>query len=186
MRDWPIGLRPTACGASAAWRGVFANPCPHIFDAERRGQVGVVRHSKPLGHGFAVEAEKEGLMPVRVLHGMHEHPNPSTIHLLVSSAAPSNSSHIGSNLIQPPRFCWSERGRPSLKLRRTGGPVRLAPGGLCPRGPFPSPSLLCLGILCLATTRPNHPLPRQDSHLQACPRLKAAHWNLVFCRPAAY
>ena len=32
------------------------------------------------------------------------------------------------------------------------------------------------------TTRPNHPLPRQDFHLQACPRLKAAHRNVLFAR----
>ena len=34
------------------------------------------------------------------------------------------------------------------------------------------------------TTRPNHPLPRQDFHLQACQRPKAAHRNLLFPRPA--
>jgi hypothetical protein len=29
------------------------------------------------------------------------------------------------------------------------------------------------------TTRPNHPLPGQDLHLQACKRPKAAHRNLL-------
>ena len=36
----------------------------------------------------------------------------------------------------------------------------------------------------LATTRPNHPLPRQDFRLQAYPRLKAAHKKLLFAAPA--
>jgi hypothetical protein len=35
------------------------------------------------------------------------------------------------------------------------------------------------------TTRPNHPLPRQDLHLQACQRPKAAHRNLPLCAEAA-
>jgi hypothetical protein len=30
------------------------------------------------------------------------------------------------------------------------------------------------------TTRPNHPLPRQDLHLQACQRPKAAHRRMLF------
>ena len=33
------------------------------------------------------------------------------------------------------------------------------------------------------TTRPNHPLPRQDLHLQACQRPKAAHRKSLFARP---
>jgi hypothetical protein len=56
---------------------------------------------------------------------------------------------------------------------------------------FPSLYAVC-GRACLSrglpqprsamTTRPNHPLPRQDLHLQACQRPKAAHSrNLVLC-----
>ena len=33
------------------------------------------------------------------------------------------------------------------------------------------------------TTRPNHPFPRQDFHLQVCQRLRAAHRNLLLGRP---
>jgi hypothetical protein len=34
------------------------------------------------------------------------------------------------------------------------------------------------------TARPNHPLPRQDLHLQACQRPKAAHRNLLLGHPS--
>ena len=33
-------------------------PRPHIFDAERGGEVRIIRHSKPLRHCFAVENQK--------------------------------------------------------------------------------------------------------------------------------
>lgn len=33
------------------------------------------------------------------------------------------------------------------------------------------------------TARPNHPLPRQDLHLQACQRPKVAHKKSLFARP---
>ena len=47
----------------------------------------------------------------------------------------------------------------------TGTPVY---GRACPGQGLPRPR-------SAITTRPNHPLPRQDSHLQACQRPKAAH-----------
>ena len=64
--------------------------------------------------------------------------------------------------------------------------------GLCPcravRLTFPSLAVVC-GRACPSrglpqpesaiTTRPNHPLPRQDLHLQVCQRLKAAQRNLL-------
>jgi len=34
------------------------------------------------------------------------------------------------------------------------------------------------------TTRPNHPLPRQDFHLRACPRLMATHRKSLLRAPA--
>jgi hypothetical protein len=36
-------------------------------------------------------------------------------------------------------------------------------------------------LVSAITTRPNHSLPRQDLHLRACQRLKAAHRNLLLC-----
>ena len=36
------------------------------------------------------------------------------------------------------------------------------------------------------TTRPNHPLPRQDFHLQACQRPKAAHRSLLLVSALLY
>ena len=46
-------------------------------------------------------------------------------------------------------------------------------GRACPGRGLPQPE-------SAITTRPNHPLPRQDFHLRACQRLKAAHRNLLF------
>jgi len=68
--------------------------------------------------------------------------------------------------------------------------------GLCPcravRLTFPSLAVVC-GRACPSrglpqpesaiATRPNHPLPRQDLHLQVCQRLKAAHRNCFLARP---
>ena len=74
---------------------------------------------------------------------------------------------------------------------------RLTLAGLCPCGPFASPSLLDLLLTAelapveVSPTRGcydysvHHPLPRQDLHLQACQRPKAAHRNLFFARSHA-
>ena len=73
---------------------------------------------------------------------------------------------------------------------------RLTLAGLCPcravRLTFPSLAVVC-GRACPSrglpqpesaiATRPNHPLPRQDLHLQVCQRLKAAHRNCFLARP---
>ena len=66
--------------------------------------------------------------------------------------------------------------RPAPLLERLTSPCRqLAPptrppvyGRSCPSRGLPQPK-------SAMTTRPNHPLPRQDFHLQACQRPKAAH-----------
>jgi hypothetical protein len=65
--------------------------------------------------------------------------------------------------------------RPACWLERLASPCRqLAPptrppvyGRACPSRGLPQPG-------SAMTTRPNHPLPRQDLHLQACQRPKAA------------
>ena len=70
--------------------------------------------------------------------------------------------------------------RPACLLERLTSPCRqLAPptgppvyGRACPSRGLPQPE-------SAITTRPNHPLPRQDLHLQVCQRLKAAHKNLL-------
>ena len=74
--------------------------------------------------------------------------------------------------------------RPAPLLERLTSPCRqLAPptrppvyGRACPSRGLPQPR-------SAMTTRPNHPLPRQDLHPQACQRPKAAHRNLLFARP---
>ena len=71
--------------------------------------------------------------------------------------------------------------RPACLLERLANPChRLAPatgppvyGRACPSQGLPRPE-------SAITTRPNHPLPRQDFHLQVCPSLKAAHKKLLF------
>jgi hypothetical protein len=73
--------------------------------------------------------------------------------------------------------------RPAPLLERLASPCRqLAPptrppvyGRACPGRDLPQPG-------SAMTTRPNHPLPRQDLHLQACQRPKAAHRKLLFWR----
>ena len=68
--------------------------------------------------------------------------------------------------------------RPARWLERLTSPRRwLAPptgppvyGRACPNQGLPQPE-------SAITTRLNHPLPRQDLHLQACQRPKAAHKN---------
>ena len=75
--------------------------------------------------------------------------------------------------------------RPAPSLERLTSPCRqLAPptrppvyGRACLSRGLPQPR-------SAMTTRPNHPLPRQDLHLQACQSPKAAHRNLVFGAPA--
>jgi hypothetical protein len=74
--------------------------------------------------------------------------------------------------------------RPARLLERLTSPCgQLVPptrppvyGRACPSRGLPQPE-------SAMTTRPNHPLPRQDLHLQACQRPKAAHKNLLFARP---
>ena len=56
----------------------------------------------------------------------------------------------------------------------TGPPVY---GRACPSRGLPQPE-------SAITTRPNHLLPRRDSHPLACQRSKAAHRNLLFGAPA--
>ena len=58
----------------------------------------------------------------------------------------------------------------------------LRPAWACSSGACPSRGLPQPGSAI--TPRPNHPLPRQDLHLRACPRLKAAPKNLLFRRAA--
>ena len=74
--------------------------------------------------------------------------------------------------------------RPARLLERLASPRReLTPptgppvyGRACPSLGLPQPE-------SAITTRPNHPLPRQVLHLQACQSPKAAHRNLLFAPP---
>ena len=66
---------------------------------------------------------------------------------------------------------------PGRAVRLTFPSLPVVYGRACPSQGLPRPE-------SAITTRPNHPLPRQDLHLQACQRLKAAHRNLLFARPA--
>ncbi len=77
--------------------------------------------------------------------------------------------------------------RPAPLLERLASPCRqLAPparppvyGRACPSRGLSQPG-------SAMTTRPNHPLPRQDLHLQACQRPKVAHRNLPFSPPPVF
>src|ERR1019366_259855 len=82
-----------------------------------------------------------------------------------------NQSRGGSFLVMLRPARWLERlANPRRRLCAADRPARL-------RQSLPPPG-------SAITTRPNHPLPRQDLHLQACQRPKAAHRNLVFGAPA--
>ena len=78
----------------------------------------------------------------------------------------------------PVRRAWSHERSPNGKyewltppdLTRALGELDLDP---CPSRALPQPE-------SAITTGPNHPLPRQDLHLQACQRPKAAHRNLPY------
>ena len=48
-------------------------PRPHVLDAERGGQILVLRHSHPLGHRFAIEDQEKRLVPVGVFNGSDKH-----------------------------------------------------------------------------------------------------------------
>ena len=78
----------------------------------------------------------------------------------------------GSLLVMLRPACWFGRlARPRRQLAPpTGPPVY---GRACPSRGLPQPE-------SAITTRPNHPLPRQDLHLRARQRLKAAHRSLFF------
>ena len=73
--------------------------------------------------------------------------------------------------------------RPARLLKRLASPCQeLSPmtgppayGRACPSQGLPRPK-------SAITTRPNHPLPGQDFHLQACQRPEAARTNLVWNR----
>jgi hypothetical protein len=70
--------------------------------------------------------------------------------------------------------CWLERH--TSPCRRLAPPTRPpAYGRACPGRGLPQPG-------SAMNARPNHPLPRQDLHLQVCHSLKAAHRNLLFAR----
>jgi hypothetical protein len=81
----------------------------------------------------------------------------------------------GSLLVMLRPACWLERlTSPCRQLAPpTGPPVY---GRACPSRSLPQPE-------SAITTRPNHPLPRQDLHLRARQRLKAAHRNWFLVLP---
>ena len=61
---------------------------------------------------------------------------------------------------------------PCRAVRLTFPSLVVVYGRACPSRGLPQPE-------SAITTRPNHPLPRQDLHLQVCQRLKAAQRNLL-------
>ena len=67
---------------------------------------------------------------------------------------------------------YSVRSLPWRAVRLTFPSLAVVYGRACPSRGLPQPE-------SAITTRPNHPLPRQDLHLQVCQRLKAAHRKLV-------
>jgi hypothetical protein len=82
-----------------------------------------------------------------------------------------------SDELRPAWACSACSGRslPLRAVRLTFPSLAAVYGRACPSQGLPSPE-------SAITTRPNHPLPRQDLHLRACPSLKAAHRNLVLAR----
>jgi hypothetical protein len=72
---------------------------------------------------------------------------------------------------------YSGRSLPLRAVRLTFPSLPAVYGRACSSQGLPQPE-------SAITTRPNHPLPRQDLHLRARQRLKAAHRNLVFGAPA--
>jgi hypothetical protein len=74
--------------------------------------------------------------------------------------------------------------RPAPLLERLTSPCRqLAPPTRPPVYSRACPSWGLLQPESAMTTRSNHPLPRQDLHLQACQRPKAAHRHWLVVRP---
>ena len=71
---------------------------------------------------------------------------------------------------------YSVRSLPWRAVRLTFPSLAVVYDRACPSRGLPQPE-------SAITTRPNHPLPRQDLHLQVCQRLKAAHKNLLFASP---
>ena len=67
---------------------------------------------------------------------------------------------------------YSGRSLPWRAVRLTFPALAVVYDRACPSRGLPQPE-------SAITTRPNHPLPRQDLHLQVCPSLKAAHRKLV-------
>jgi hypothetical protein len=70
----------------------------------------------------------------------------------------------------------SGRSLPFRTVRLTFPSLAVVYGRACPSRGLPQSG-------SAMTTRPNHPLPRQDFHLQACQRPKAAHRRLLFALP---
>jgi len=102
-------------------------PRPHVLDAERGGEVGVVGHAKPLGHRLAVQDQVEGLVPVGVFNPPHRHAVHVIGDLLLAPVQPVNVI-----IVRQPPGChpsaiagWSPpRGRdrrPGQGGRRGGG-----------------------------------------------------------------
>ena len=71
---------------------------------------------------------------------------------------------------------YSGRSLPWRAVRLTFPALAVVYDRACPSRGLPQPE-------SAITTRPNHPLPRQDLHLQVCPSLKVAHRKLVFAHP---
>ena len=68
---------------------------------------------------------------------------------------------------------YSGRSLPLRAVRLTFPSLSVVYSRACPSRGLPHPG-------SAMTTRRSHPLPRQDLHLQACQRPKAAHRNLLF------
>ena len=67
---WLAKSLPSLTAAMAIVRFPFRLlpfPRPHVFHAERGGQVLVLRHPHPVGHRFTVEGQQERLVPVGIL-----------------------------------------------------------------------------------------------------------------------
>jgi hypothetical protein len=156
------------------------------------------RFPHPLCSSRTASLPRYGWKPALSLRALPQ-PSPAAFDAEPASLSGSGSESRGSTVYYPRacqryyglmrrsgglRSAWacsacSVRSLPLRAVRLTFPSLSAVYGRACSSQGLPSPE-------SAITTRPNHPLPRQDFHLRACPRLKAAHRNLLFLRARMY
>jgi hypothetical protein len=159
-------LRPVWACSACSGRSLLSRAVRLTFPSLLCHTVHTCRDLYPVGGPSSFDGSSLG--PASLHHSYHGSAGPKhPSHWFQSGKHFRGGSHFV--LLRPAR--WLER-QTSLRRRvaPTDPPVY---GRACPGRGLPRPE-------SAITTRPNHPLPRQDFHLRACQRLKAAHRNLLF------